>query len=219
MVLLLASEMSIVSTDIEDILWSAWIQHHLNISKKRYVFAWFDDCLLIFRQQNCAKVMFLQASVILLMGGCLSQCMLGYPHPPGADHLLGADNPQEQTPPRNRQPPEQTTPRSRHPLGADTPREQRPPEQTPPGADTPRSRPPGNRPPWSRPPWEQTAPRSRHPSKSRHPPRADPPGANPPQKADSCIRSMSGQYASYWDAFLFETKKPHKNLATKIRCD
>ena len=39
-------------------------------------------------------------------------------------------------------------------------------------------------------------------------PRADPPGADtprkqtPPPEADSGIRSMSGRYASYWNAFL-----------------
>ena len=44
-------------------------------------------------QRSWAKVMFLQASVILSTGGCLPQCMLGY-HPP------------EQTPPRSRLPPQ-----------------------------------------------------------------------------------------------------------------
>ena len=90
--------------------------------------------------------MFLPASVILLTGGCLPQCMLGYTpwsrhppeqtppgvdtpqsrHPPRADTLqeqtpLGADPPQEQTCPPSRSrhaPPEQTPPpRSRHPPG------------------------------------------------------------------------------------------------------
>ena len=42
------------------------------------------------RNEVVAKVMFLLVSVILLMGGGLPQCMLGYP--PGAD-----------TPPRSRQ--------------------------------------------------------------------------------------------------------------------
>ena len=92
-------------------------------------------------QRSWAKVMFLQASVILLTGGgCLPQCMLG--HPP------------EQTPPVEADPPEQTPPRNRHPTQADT--------LLPPGADTP-----------------------------------------PPPEADSSIRSTSGRYASYWNAFLF----------------
>ena len=67
-------------------------------------------------------------SVILLTGGCLPQCMLGYtpPHeqtlpeqtPLRADIPLGADPPGADTP-----------------LGVDTPQ-----EQTPPGADIPQSR-------------------------------------------------------------------------------
>ena len=85
-------------------------------------------------QRSWAKVMFLQASVILLTGGCLPQCMLRY-----------------------------TPPRSRHP-------------------------------PWEQiPPWEQTPPRSRHTPQTKY----------TPLEADSGIRSMSGRYASYWNAFLF----------------
>ena len=59
-------------------------------------------------------------SVCLSTGGegCLPQCMLEYPTPPGSRH------PQEQTPPqRSRHP---------HPPGADTPREQTPPLDQPP---------------------------------------------------------------------------------------
>ena len=89
-------------------------------------------------------------------------------------------------------PPEQTPPQSRCPPGADTPQEQTPPgKQTPPppGADTP----PGADPPLGADtPLEQTNPWSRHLPGSRHLPR----------KADSSIRSMSGRYASYWNAFL-----------------
>ena len=80
-------------------------------------------------QRSWAKVMFLQASVILSTGGvCLSACW-------------------DTTPPRSR------PPQSRHPPGADT-----------------------------HPPREQTT---------------------PPREADSGIRSTSGRYASYWNAFLF----------------
>ena len=78
------------------------------------------------------------------------------------------------------------------------------PEQTPPRADTPQSRhpqtPPGADTPWSRYPPEQT------------PPRADPPGADPPPEQTpqsrhppGSIRSTSGRYASYWNAFLFSS--------------
>ena len=59
-------------------------------------------------------------------------------------------------------------------------------EQTPPRQQTP---------PWEQTPQEQTPP----------PPLdlADPPGpGNTPREADSSIRSTSGRYASYWNAFL-----------------
>ena len=84
------------------------------------------------------------------------------------------------------------------PLGADPLREQTPPleqtppwEQTPPGADPPRSR----HAPGSRHPLEQNPPQSRHPPGTQYTPR----------EADSGIWSTSGQYASYWNAFLFGT--------------
>ena len=56
-------------------------------------------------QRSWGKVMFSQASVILLTAGCLPQCMLGYTppgnrHPLGADTPPGADTPLEQTPPQ-----------------------------------------------------------------------------------------------------------------------
>ena len=91
-------------------------------------------------------------------------------------------------------------PWSRHPLGADPTGEDTPQEQTPPQSrhpasvhagipPPPRSRhPPGADPPWSRyHPWEQTRPQEQTP---------------PPPRADTGIRSMSGRYASYWNAFL-----------------
>ena len=75
---------------------------------------------------------------------------------------------------------------------------------TPPG--------PGHTPP------EQTPPQTRHPPGSRHslgpgthlpPLGADPPqtrhtprSRHPPREADCNIRSTSGRYASYWNAFL-----------------
>ena len=95
-------------------------------------------------QRSWAKVMFLQASVILYTvgGGCLPQCMLGC-HPPGADTLPRADTPPGADTPQSRHP------RSRHPPGADTPR-----ADTPLGADNP---------PWSRqPPLEQTPLRTKY---------------------------------------------------------
>ena len=102
--------------------------------------------------------------------------------------------------------PEQTPPQSRHPLGADTPRADTPPSRHPPRADTPWSRPPS-----ADTPLEQT-PRSRHPleqtpPKSRHPQSRPPQEQTPPPQHRACweIRSMCGQYASYWNAILFVT--------------
>ena len=76
-------------------------------------------------------------------------------------------------------PQKQTPPRSRHPPKADT---LLPRQQTPLEADTPQ---------------EQT-PRKQTPPGSRHPPRAD-----TPRESDSGIWSISGRYASFWNAFLF----------------
>ena len=75
-----------------------------------------------------------------------------------------------------------------------------PPLPPSPGADTP---------PWSRQPpgadtplgADTTPPRADPPGQT--PPRTDTPQTRPPQEADSSIRSMSGQYTSYWNAFLF----------------
>ena len=90
-------------------------------------------CFLYYRpQRSWAKVMFLQASVILSTGGGVASVHAGMPAPPT--------------------------------------------RQTPPG--------PGRHTPWTR----QTPPR---------------PGRHPPREADASIRSMSGRYASYWNAFLF----------------
>ena len=100
--------------------------------------------------------------------------------PPPEQTPLGADNPPEQTASLGADPP----PREQTPLGAD-----------PPGADAPLSR--------GRPPWEQTPPLGPDPPWSRHPPRPAPlEQTPPPQEANSSIRSTSGRYASYWNAFL-----------------
>ena len=73
-----------------------------------------------------------------------------------------------------------------HPLDH-TPRTTSPQDQNPPGEQTPsrNQTPPGTRTPLgSRPPKDQT----------------------PPRETDSGIRSTSGRYASYWNAFLFKCK-------------
>ena len=59
----------------------------------------------------------------------------------------------------------------------------------------------GRTPPEQTPPQEQTHP----PEQTPHPPGADTPPPReqtPPWEADSSIRSTSGRYASYWNAFL-----------------
>ena len=69
-----------------------------------------------------------------------------------------------------------------HPLGRETP-----PQQTPP--------PPGP---------EPAPPAGRTPSPGQgEPPQSRPPRSRTPPKAHSIIRSTSGRYASYWNAFLF----------------
>ena len=95
-------------------------------------------------QRSWAKVMFLQASVILSTGGGSASVHAGMPAPPRPGR----------PPPRTRQ----------TPLGPDIPPDQ---------ADPPRTRPPC------------------------------PDQVDPPWEADASIRSMSGRYASYWNAFLF----------------
>ena len=85
--------------------------------------------------------------------------------------------------PPGRPPLDQAPPRTRHlPWDqADTP--------PGPGRHTPRTR--------QTPPDQADSPRpGRH-----HPPPG--PGRPPPREADSRIRSTSGWYASYWNAFLF----------------
>ena len=93
-------------------------------------------------------------------------------------------------------------------------------DNTPPGADTPleQTPSPGADPPWSRHPRSRP-PRSRHPTEQT-PPEQTPFGADiplglstPPREADSGIRSTSGQYASYWNAFLFMKCTFHMNTA------
>ena len=66
----------------------------------------------------------------------------------------------------------------------------------------------GRTPPDQTPPWIRHPPQIRHhhhhppppPPIRHHPPWSDP----PPREADSSIRSTSGRYASYWNAFLLK---------------
>ena len=140
-------------------------------------------------QQSWAKVMFLQASVILSTGGvCLSAC-------------LDTTPPESRHPPRSR-PPRTRLPGSRHPLGADPPGSRHPLGPEPPGS----RHPPGTRPPVADTLLGADPPRADTPLGSRHPPGADPPGSRhpspPPWEADASIRSMSGRYA-----FLLKTAR------------
>ena len=103
------------------------------------------------------------------------------PTPPRAGPPDQTRHPPEQTPPGPDTHPRADTPspQTRHTPGPETPWEQTPPEHTPPGPDTPQ---------------EQT-PQTRHTPLEQTP---------PPREADFSIRSMSGRYASYWNAFLLE---------------
>ena len=130
--------------------------------------------------------MFLQVCVILFTGGvCLSACW-DTTHPLGSRHP-----PWKQTPPL-----EQTHPPGSRPPRADTPPwSRRPRKQTPPSPQKQTPPSPGSRHP---PLGSRQTPGSRH-----LPLGADTPSEQrPPWEADSRIRSTSGRYASYWNAFL-----------------
>ena len=124
-------------------------------------------------QQSCGQInIFTPVCHSVHGGGVLPQSMLGY-QPPRTRH-----------PPRSRYPPPRANPpgpgapsRTRHPPGADSP-PRHPPDHAP----------PRSRHPQSRLPLEPGTPPSRHPPALR--------------EADSSIRSTSGRYASYWNAFL-----------------
>ena len=97
----------------------------------------------------------------------------------------------------------------RHPPG---------PGRHPPG---PGRHPPGpGRHPQTRqtPPLHQADPPGpgRHPPRpGRHPPR---PGRHPPREEDCSIRSMSGRYASYWNAFLYCRSVLRKCRSSRTFC-
>ena len=129
----------------------------------------------------------------------------------------------------------------RTPPGRETPRQ----GGTPPSREEPPSRgnPPGSRhPPQEQTPRQGGIPREQTPHQSRHPlgqtpsPWSRPPGAGTPQEqthpspgADCSIGSMSGRYASYWNAFLlffsitgddflFRCPIIYANIHTTINC-
>ena len=128
--------------------------------------------------------MFLLVSVILFTGGGGSASVhAGILYPPGST------SPWEASP--------QVTPLgSTHTPGCIHPGRLTPPWEAHPGRHPLGSTPPGSMHPV----------RSTHPLGSMHPPGSmyPPWEACTPREADSGIRSMSGRYASYWNAFLFE---------------
>ena len=95
------------------------------------------------------------------------------------------------------------------PPRADTPRADTPPEQTAPQSrNPPRANPPQSRHPQSRyPPQSRQPPQSRNPPQSRHSPRSRQPhrSRHPSPRDSHCC----GRYASYWNAFLFNTTCSH----------
>ena len=117
-------------------------------------------------------------------------------------------------------PPQQTPLQTRHPLGQDTP--------PPLGPDMP---------PWNQtPPLDQTSPRPDTHLWDQTPPppifggiflgailifffffgirtHVSPPA---PREADSGRLSTSGRYASYWNAFLFKTKKSKQGFSVQV---
>ena len=130
------------------------------------------------RNEVVAKVMFLQVSVCP-QGGCLHQCM------------LGCHTPQMENPP----PPDgEPSPDGEPPLDGEAPPDGEPPKD--------------GEPPWMEnpPPWMENPPGWRTPPDGDPPKMQNPPRWRTPREADSSIWSMSGRYASYWNAFLF-----HKN--------
>ena len=157
-------------------------------------------------QRSWGKVMFLQASVILLTGGVPDQV-----HPPGPGTPLGPGTQPlaPGTPPWHQvHLPDQVTPSLQcqvHPPRPGTPPDQVPPTRTrytprpgapPPGPGTP---PPPGTPPRTRysPPWTRYTPLDQVPPR---------PGTPPRRRAYWEIRSMRGRYASYWNAILFTYK-------------
>ena len=157
------------------------------------------DCIFTGHKEVVVKVIFLHLFVILFTGGVSIRVT-----PPDQ-----GDPPDQADPPRKgRHPPDQADPRwtRQTPRTRQTPPDQADPHPPRPGRHPPLNEadPPGpGRPPR---PGRPTPPRTRQtPPQTRQTPpdQADPP-PDPPREADSSIRSMSGRYASYWNAFLLK---------------
>ena len=161
------------------------------------------------RNEVVAKVMFLKACVCPQGGGRVSASVHALVPPSQNRHTTTPLGPGR--PPRDQAD-------GRPPLGPGRP-PHRPSRHPPPGPGRPPRDQADGRPPLGpgRPPHRP----SRHPPRTRQTPpdQADPPtkqtppgpGRNPrdqaepppPPEADSSRRSMSGRYASYWNAFLY----------------
>ena len=128
------------------------------------------------RNEVVAKVMFLHVSVILFTGGGLWAGRT----PPWTGRTPRTGRTPTPPPLGRENPPGRQEP----PQAGRTPRQGR----TPPGQGEP---PPDQADPP--PPWTRQNPQIRH---------THPGPGRPPREADSRIRSTSGRYASYWNAFL-----------------
>ena len=143
-------------------------------------------------QRSWAKVIFSQACVKNSVhrgrgeGVCLSACW-DIPPRPGTPPGPGTP-PQSRHPPGTRHPPQQTLPPGTR--NTQPPQDQAP---TPPRDQAPP------------PPTDQASPQDQAhpPPETRHNPA--PEQTPPPPEADCSIRSTSGRYASYWNAFLFSS--------------
>ena len=140
------------------------------------------------QQRSSGNLMFLHLSVILFTG---RRC---------GRHPSGQTPPWTDTPPGRH--PLDIHPQGRHPW-ADTPR-QTPPGHTFPWADTPLGRHPLGQTPLPTDPLQADNP---PPTLGRHP------GNTSPCAVHAGIRSTSGLFASYWNAFLCSQKYFLKNCS------
>ena len=161
------------------------------------------------RNEVVAKVMFLLVSV---------RGVSGRENPP-AGRPPGRETPLARRPPARRPPPPAGNPPARRtPCSGRTPPVKRPPQQGDPPAGRPPSRknpqqgdplarrPPQQvgreNPPQGDPPVGRTPLLVGRPPSKETPLQGDPRQGEPPSRETPIIRSMSGRYASYWNAFL-----------------
>ena len=201
-----------------DILGKGCIIYCYVTVKKIFRFVIFTGC-----NEVVAKVIFLHLSVILFTGGVSASVHAGMPPPPLSRRPPRrrypplprriphqGDPPTKETswkeaPPLPRRTPHQGDPLPRRPpwKEAPTPKGGTPAKETPyPRKETPQKEaPPAKETPQKETPQKEAPPGRRHPPAKETPlPRNEPPW----KEAPPGIRSMSGRYASYWNAFLFQ---------------